>query len=69
MKTLGVLAGAYLRGDDRRVFLTHVVRDDGRPLCGKVKPESICPDGYTEAELAAPPTCPVCRRKDPRCRA
>lgn len=76
-ETRGVLAGAYLRSDDRRVYLTHTIRlsvgvegerrADGFPLCRGVKPDNICDRGaYSDAELAAPPTCPRCLRSDPR---
>ena len=72
--THGVLAGAYLRGDKRGAFLTHVVaRVDGenwagaRVLCGRVAIESINDDerapSYSER---APATCQVCARRDPR---
>lgn len=75
LETRGVLAGAYLASDDRRVYLTHTIRipaaaerrADVVPLCGKVKPDNIA-DEYSQdpGEDAAPPTCPVCRRRDPR---
>lgn len=69
--TFGVLAGAYLNHAKDTTFLTHVceVDDDGYPrktLCNRVKPEHICPDGYTAEELAGPATCPACAKKDPR---
>jgi len=70
-ETLGVLAGAYKLGHPA-AFLYHVAERDPssnalvRVLCRRVKLDSLCPDGYTEAELARPATCPVCRARDPR---
>lgn len=75
-----MLAGAYPRSSDLRNCLTHVWeigtqtnwRGDsfeypvGAPLCKRVKPEHVCPDGYTEAELEEPATCKTCARRDPR---
>lgn len=79
-QTFGVLAGAYLRSSDPRSCLTHVWELEtltdrlgdpfeypvGAPLCKRVKPEHVCPDGYTEAELEEPATCKTCARRDPR---
>lgn len=70
-QTFGVLAGAYL-GKSPKLdnCLTHVceVDSDGpvRVLCSRVKFEHICPDGFTNEQLAAPATCRTCARRDPR---
>lgn len=60
----GVLAGAYLRSDDRRAYLTHAVVD-GAILCKRVKDESLCDDtcspSYRRNE--GTPTCQPCARK------
>lgn len=78
VETRGVLAGAYLRGDDRRVFLTHAVEVEPvtsefgdytspvRVLCGRVKPDNICDASADPAGITKAPTCPTCARRDPR---
>lgn len=66
--TLGVLAGAYLRSDDRRAFLTHATElETGVVLCRRVKRDNLADRfAYSREELDAQPSCPVCARKDPR---
>lgn len=61
--TASVLAAQY-KGRPR-AMLTHAVDDrSGRPLCGKVNPESLCDIGSPHEQ----PTCPTCRKRDPRSR-
>lgn len=74
VQSFGVLAGAYLPRHfegENPALLTHGCEVDGagypvRVLCKGVKIEHICPDGWTDAELSELPTCPVCRKRDPR---
>jgi hypothetical protein len=71
IQSFGVLAGAYLNHAKDTAFLTHAceVDSNGYPvkvLCNRVKAEHICPDGYSDEELAGPATCPACAKKDPR---
>lgn len=80
-ETRPLLAAAYASGAPIRAnarMLTHVVEvDETRPawdrervLCSRVNHDSICDGGATTpAELAAPPTCRVCLRRDPRRKA
>lgn len=68
-QTFGVLAGAYVDKSLKKL-LTHVceVDDEGpiRVLCAGVNFDNICPDGYTDEQLAAPATCKTCARRDTR---
>lgn len=70
METRGVLAGAYLRADDRKACLTHaVVVADGREvsvLCSRVRVENICDATFSPESIHLRPTCTVCARRDPR---
>lgn len=70
IETREVLAGAYLRSDDRRAFLSHAVEVEGirpvRVLCGRVKPDNICDASAAPESIDTLPTCPVCARRDPR---
>lgn len=64
-ETRDVLAGAYVRDDDERGFLSHTVdAATERPLCNRVKAESIADAGA--GDVKAVPTCPACRKLDPR---
>jgi hypothetical protein len=72
IETRGVLAGAY-RGHNRvGEMLTHsivVQRPSGgeKVLCRRVRVEHLAdPYAFTPDELAAPPTCGECLRRDPR---
>lgn len=66
-ETRGVLAGAYLRGDDRRAYLTHVYDTTTRTvLCGKVKPDNTSEDPHGTTDFASEATCKTCARRDPR---
>lgn len=65
-ETRGVLAGAY-RGKnvEERALRTHLVGLDGcghevRVVCGQNVDHIVDTYGHTDAELAAPPTCPKC---------
>jgi hypothetical protein len=66
--TVGLLCGAYLRGDTRKAYLTHRVEVDEtgcpvRVLCGGAKVLSVCDD--TTCYTDDPPTCPKCQRLQP----
>jgi hypothetical protein len=70
-QTREVLAAAYPRGRCNGPMLTHTVRvtADGAEvalLCKRVKLDSIADANADPRGLDAPPTCPTCRRKDPR---
>jgi hypothetical protein len=66
-ETRAVLAAAYRRQES--TMLTHTVKIDTYesevgPLCRRVYLDSLadpCAD-----DPSAPPTCPVCRKRDPR---
>lgn len=64
-QTRAVLAGAYLKGH-RASLLTHSVDTENgdAPLCKRVKADSIA-DEHAD-DVNAPPTCLVCRARDPR---
>lgn len=70
IETREVLAGAYLRIDDRRRFLSHAVEIvDGIParvFCGRVNPENICDASAAPDSIHNVPTCATCARRDPR---
>lgn len=66
--TLYVLAGAY-RGKraSLKVLLTHTVDlDNGHEIAICGQPNMGDEGGVSESELALPPTCPKCLRKDTR---
>jgi hypothetical protein len=72
-QTREVLAAAYT-GNRRRLdgpLLTHTVRVttagvECAVLCKRVKLDSIADAHADPTGLNAPPTCPVCLRRDPR---
>ena len=69
-ETRAVLAGAY-PNSNKASFLTHAVETDvrgagRRVLCDRVSLENIA-DSFAD-DPSLKPTCPVCRRKDPRFR-
>lgn len=68
-ETRAVLAGAYAnKTAEAKSMLTHAVdAQTERPFCRRVRAENIA-DAYaiSEKERQAPPTCPVCRARDPR---
>jgi hypothetical protein len=58
-----VLAGAYAN-QSLKALLSHTVAvSTGAPLCHRVRADSMA--GYCK-DKDAPPTCPVCLRRDPR---
>ncbi len=66
IKTRAVAASAYKQNDIRST-LTHAVdQTTDKPLCGRVKPESLLDDPYAVDDEDAPATCPVCAKRDPR---
>ena len=74
-ETRAVLAAAYKGVTPLAAGLTHtvMVQDNHGPevgervLCKRVRVEHLAdPYALSEAERAAPPTCPACRAKDPR---
>jgi hypothetical protein len=66
IKTRAV-AGAAYKSNDIRSTLTHAVdQTTDKPLCNRVKPESLLDDPYAVDDEDAPATCPVCAKKDPR---
>jgi hypothetical protein len=66
-RTDSVLAGAYAgKNPPLKNLLTHTVAADGRPLCKRVKADSMA--GYDKDE-SAPPMCPICLARDPRFKA
>lgn len=68
-ETREVLAGAYRDGASDSSMLTHTVdiQNDDAPLCSRVKADHIA-DGFSmeAGGIDLPPTCPTCRRRDPR---
>lgn len=67
-ETVGVVFGAY-PGGKPRTSLTHTLRRTNgewdRVLCNRVQMDSV---GLLDAERGKndEPTCPVCKRRDPR---
>lgn len=67
--TLNLLAGAYRGGrKNLKALLSHSIADGAeKTLCGKISFEHLVDTyGMDEGGLDAPPTCPVCLRRDPR---
>ena len=64
VKTYPVAAACY---PSKGATLTHAVDETGRPLCGRVKADSILDDDLW-GDLASRPTCPTCAKRDPRFR-
>lgn len=62
-ETWAVLAGAYKGKDiEERGLLTHTVDTEaGKSLC-RVKFDNLTDVGEADSE----PTCPICRKRDPR---
>ncbi len=61
-----ILAGAYKgrKFDSTETFLTHSYEDDAeKTLCKRITTDKMC-GGAGNPD--APPTCPVCLKRDPR---
>ena len=65
-ETRAVLGGAYPgKNPPLKYMLTHTVAAaTDEPLCKRVRAESIA-DRFAD-DISAPPTCPICLRRDPR---
>jgi hypothetical protein len=67
IQTRQLLAGAYKASDPRSMLTHSYVEKLDKVLCGKVMADHIA-DEYSgsRADLAKPPTCKTCLKRDPR---
>lgn len=67
IKTSVVAGAAYAAKQlEAGLFLTHSYdTETGAPLCKRVKADHLLCDSEA-TDVDAPPTCPACRKRDPR---
>ncbi len=64
-ETVGLLAGAY-NSQTEKAAVTHAYRaGEPKTLCRRVLAEKLA-DTLGGVDPAAEPTCPACRKRDPR---